>query len=82
MIKGLLLVLKINLVLIFSVATVSCSDKPDNLMDDMWKFAYNGYNYGYSLPKSKTASTADMSNNVIKCTHLETVMEQYYCICR
>ena len=79
--KGLSLVLKINLIIILTTIVAACSDKPDNnSMDNMWKLAYKGYNHGYDLPKSKTASTADMSYNVIKCTNLVTVMEQYYCI--
>jgi len=79
--KGLNLVLKINLIIILSTIISSCSNKhDDHSLDNIWKLAYKGYNYGYDLPKSETASTADMSYNVIKCTKLVTVMEQYYCI--
>ena len=80
--KILLLIVKINISLVLSSSIVACSStsNKDDGMSNIWKLSYKGYDYGYNLPKAKSGSTADMSSNVIQCTSLETVSEQYFCI--
>jgi len=48
--------------------------------EKIWELGYKGSNYGYSLPKANDTLNQTLAPNIKKCTELNTVIEQYFCI--